>query len=72
MYALSPSALGLWASYKANYSCLRYNYYIYRIYPNKSRADINAWAQTNAGFSTLKEINAHVKGKRSSYKMPGQ
>ena len=38
------------------------------IYPNRSRAHINVWAQINTRFSTLKEISAHVNCKRGSYK----
>ena len=33
--------------------------HIYRIYPNKSRAHINAWARINAGVQHSK-VNRHL------------
>ena len=43
---------------------------MYCIYLNKNKAHINTciWAQINAGFSTLKEINTYVKCRNGSYK----
>ena len=38
---------------------IRFSLYTYRIYPNKSRAHINAWAQINAGVQHSK-VNKHL------------
>ena len=42
--------------------------YMYHIYPNKSRAHINAWARISAGIQCSKEIDAYVKYRKGSYK----